>query len=108
MPRAVRIIIMVPWSFRIIRWSSRRCAIAQGAEEARPEVRDPDELHDALLSLIWVPEDQAPEWKQHIAALVDTGRAAVITAGQSQGWVATERLEHVRAVFPAFVEGTPS
>ncbi|TLY36408.1 MAG: DEAD/DEAH box helicase [Nitrospirae bacterium] len=81
-------------------------AIAQVVDEARPEVRDPDELHDALLSLIWVPEDQAPEWKQHVAALVETGRAAVITAGQSHGWVATERLGHAQAVFPAFLEGT--
>ena len=54
-------------------------AITQVVEEAAPVVRDPDELHDALLSLIWIPADQAPEeWAAHLPALLGTGRAMVI------------------------------
>jgi ATP-dependent Lhr-like helicase len=72
-------------------------AIAQVVEQAWPAVRDSDELHDALLTLIWLPGDQAPmEWAQHLADLSDTGRAMIVTLSQQQSeseisiWVATE------------------
>src|SRR4029077_7524379 len=49
-------------------------AIAQVASEAWPVVRDSDELHEALLSLVTVPP--VPEWEPFLAPLVETGRAA--------------------------------
>jgi ATP-dependent helicase Lhr and Lhr-like helicase len=93
-------------------------AIAEVAEESWPVVRDADELHDALLTLIWVPEDhpavQREKWGTYLQPLLDSGRATrfeVRGAGpatihnstlkiQNSGWVATERLGSVRAVFP--------
>ena len=81
-------------------------AIAEVAEESWPVVRDADELHDALLTLIWLPEEQAREWARFLPPLLEAGRATVITIENSQlkiqnlGWVATERLGSVRAVFP--------
>jgi ATP-dependent Lhr-like helicase len=53
-------------------------AIAEVIEEAWPVVRDADELHDALLTLVWVPREQTPTWEVHLPALVETGRAVVI------------------------------
>ena len=40
-------------------------AIEEVAEEAWPVVRDPDELHDALLTLVWVPVEEASAWNVH-------------------------------------------
>lgn len=53
--------------------------IAEVAEEAWPVVRDPDELHDALLTLIWLPEGRGASWATHLPALVQTGRATILT-----------------------------
>jgi len=59
-------------------------AIAEVASEAWPEVRTPDELHDALLTLMWVPEDQASEWAAFLPALIEAGRACVVSVSLSQ------------------------
>src|SRR5271167_1090760 len=48
-----------------------QAAIARVREEARPDVRDADELHDALLTLVALPEDPLdPEWKAVVATWV--------------------------------------
>jgi ATP-dependent Lhr-like helicase len=67
-------------------------AIAEIAREAWPVVRDADELHDALLTLIWVPETAAAEWQSHLPELVETGRAQQLSLGAIRGWVATEKV----------------
>ena len=64
-------------------------AIAQVAEESWPVVRDADELHDALLTLIVLPP--VAEWAGFFDELVRAGRARVIDGR----WVATERLDRV-------------
>jgi ATP-dependent Lhr-like helicase len=81
-------------------------AIARVVEEAWPAVRDPDEIHDALLTLIWVPADQAPSaWLDFLPALRDTGRAFVFTfprqGGRDEGpiWVAAERQGYAHAIW---------
>ena len=65
-------------------------AIAQVSEDAWPEVRDVDELHDALLSLIRVPP--APQWQPYFDALRTMGRASILIRGKCVFWIATERL----------------
>ncbi len=52
-------------------------AIREVADEAWPVVRDPEELHDALLTLILVPPRDA--WREWFASLADTGRATTLT-----------------------------
>ncbi len=67
-------------------------AIAQVAEESWPLVRDADELHDALLTLIVLPPVE--EWTALYQELARMGRASV--AGAPRGgdwWVATERRD---------------
>jgi ATP-dependent Lhr-like helicase len=77
-------------------------AIAQVSEDAWPDVRDPDELHDAMLSLIRVPP--APAWQQHFEILRGAGRASELTRGGRAFWVAAERL-HAADDAEAIVRG---
>jgi len=68
--------------------------------ESWPVVRDPDELHDALLTLIWVPCEQARDWGAYAAGLLQDGRAVELPAGSEEqevrGWVATENQTQVK------------
>ena len=81
-------------------------AIAEVAAEVWPVVRDADELHDALLTLVWAPEAQVQAWAQWLTALTASGRAAVVTihdgpdGARVNGWVATERAAALDTVFP--------
>lgn len=59
-------------------------AIAEVQAEAWPVVRDPDELHDALLTLVWVPQDAVPEWAPHVPALIESGRVAEVIVRSSR------------------------
>ncbi len=60
-------------------------------------VRDADELHDALLTLVAVPPQS--EWMVWFGALVRQRRAGVLTVGATTLWVPTERLSLVRCVY---------
>ena len=64
-------------------------AIATVTAESWPDVRDADELHDALLSLITLPP--VHEWQELFIQLSATGRASVIERREKSFWVATER-----------------
>jgi ATP-dependent Lhr-like helicase len=65
-------------------------AIATVAAESWPDVRDADELHDALLSLISLsPVD---EWGELFMQLNAAGRASIVERNGKRFWVATERL----------------
>jgi ATP-dependent helicase Lhr and Lhr-like helicase len=72
-------------------------AIERVRAEATPDVRDPDELHDVLLSL--VAARPRPEWAGHFAALAGAGRAFEVHATTNL-WAATERRAEVEALFP--------
>jgi len=77
-------------------------AIATVTAESWPEVRDADELHDALLTLIVLPP--AEEWQAYFAELTFAGRARVIERESQRFWAATERL-HLTADLLATVRG---
>jgi ATP-dependent Lhr-like helicase len=75
-------------------------AIARVRAEATPDVRDPDELHDVLLSLL--ASLPRAEWGEHFQALRSAGRAFEVHrpgAGEAL-WAATERRGEVEALFP--------
>jgi ATP-dependent Lhr-like helicase len=105
-------------------------AIARVREEAWPDVRDADELHDVLHTLVALPEDDAgltaapddpafattknmtDDWGKYFERLVFEGRAAVATVAEgrlSSGqpaecrryWVAAEKVSSFRLLFPA-------
>jgi len=105
-------------------------AIAQVREEAWPDVRDADELHDLLHTLVALPEHcpgpapahteagltpasntAADQWRGFFDKLKFEGRAGVATvpeseissvaAGCRRYWVAAERAEAFRLLFPS-------
>ena len=73
-------------------------AIQTVERQAWPLVRDAEELHDALLTLVALP--QTAEWADLFRALAGQARAtAVDVAGQSF-WVSAERLALARQIYP--------
>ena len=64
-------------------------AIALVSEESWPVVRDADELHDALLTLILLPP--VAEWQGFYQELARAGRARTIARGDREFWNPTER-----------------
>ncbi len=95
-------------------------AIAQVREEAWPDVRDADELHDVLHTLVALPEgDQSRaaldrtdecvrpymslgqgQWSAYFERLVNRGRAAVALVDGRRYWVAAERARSFLTLFP--------
>ncbi|MEK7237317.1 MAG: DEAD/DEAH box helicase [Nitrospirota bacterium] len=85
-------------------------AIEEVQRESWPVVRDPDELHDALLTLVWLPVEELKDWAIYLPRLLEEGRAVELhvrgeglgVRGQAQdvrGWVAKEHYAQVETVF---------
>ena len=78
-------------------------AIEAVQRESWPVVRDADELHDTLLTLIWLPESEAGNWTSFFPTLVESGRAVQLMVKSEKlevkGWVATELREQVHQLF---------
>jgi len=82
-------------------------AIEQVTAESWPEVRDADELHDALLTLILLPP--VPEWTGYFTTLTATGRASVLLREGKPFWIATEKrhlAEDTVTVLRGWLEST--
>ncbi len=99
-------------------------AIAQVREEAWPDVRDADELHDVLHTLVALPAGRAAldrtlrtsgqaaeggcphtggapsEWLGHFERLVGEGRAGTAVIDGRIYWVAAERVKTFSVLFP--------
>ncbi len=78
-------------------------AIQRLKAEAWPEATSPDELHDALVWLGFLGEaeiEAGPGWKDLLAELARSRRAARLRAGGAVFWVAAERLPQLRALHP--------
>ncbi|HEX3869389.1 MAG TPA: DEAD/DEAH box helicase, partial [Pirellulales bacterium] len=74
--------------------------IAEVSAEVWPTVRSADELHDALLSLVVLEDDAAPEWREWFEALVKAGRATRITLRDGRRmWIAAERWPVAQAAY---------
>jgi len=86
-------------------------AIERVRAEAWPSVAHADELHDALLGLGFLTEQELGDpWRVFVAALAQAGRATRLTVRLSQTtaspggervfWIAAERLPQFASVFP--------
>ncbi|MEM7052290.1 MAG: DEAD/DEAH box helicase [Acidobacteriota bacterium] len=76
-----------------------REAIERVRSEARPDARDGEELHDALMIYGYLPPlaGLAEGWLQ---SLGHAGRAACLTtSGGTEIWIAAERLDQAEAAF---------
>ncbi|HEV2223361.1 MAG TPA: DEAD/DEAH box helicase [Candidatus Acidoferrales bacterium] len=97
-------------------------AIAEVREGAWPDVRDADELHDALQTLIALPESanspsvlgqllnkSIADWTNYLAELAATHRVVRAFVGDCRYWVAAERAKTFCTLFPTatFDAGIP-
>jgi ATP-dependent Lhr-like helicase len=80
-------------------------AVDRVRAEAAPAIRDAEELHDLLLSLVVCRPRDEPADRDRFAALVGTGRSMTIVArprgdAVDELWCAVERRTAVEALFP--------
>jgi ATP-dependent helicase Lhr and Lhr-like helicase len=78
-------------------------AIARVRSEAWPDPIDAEELHDALLWLGFLTEDEAhaaPDWIIWLEQLAGANRATSLAGPRGALWVAAERLDQVQAIWP--------
>jgi ATP-dependent helicase Lhr and Lhr-like helicase len=78
-------------------------AIARVRDEAWPEATNADELHDALVWLGFVSEDEAtsPEWSGWLADLARAKRVTRMRTPQAAFWVTAERLPQFLGAWPS-------
>jgi ATP-dependent Lhr-like helicase len=85
-------------------------AIAEVRRDAWPDVRDADDLHDALQTFIVTPADDpgiADDWRARFDELVRDERAAVARHGRRAYWVPAERARTFAQILPAATFDTP-
>ena len=80
-------------------------AIARVRDEVRPDPRDPDELHDALVTTGFLTER---ELESVPAGLVDDLRRALRVTRAGDHWIAAERLAEYQAIHPERLLEPPS
>ena len=83
-------------------------AIALVREQAWPDPRDADELHDDLALLGFATESEAAPWADLLADLTAERRAAKVTPVEGESsplWIAAERLPLFEVVFPSLLQG---
>jgi ATP-dependent helicase Lhr and Lhr-like helicase len=72
-------------------------AIERVTEQARPDPRDADELHDLLMTAIALGADEA--WQPWLDELVRDRRAGAVVTGAGRLWFAAERKRYVESLF---------
>jgi ATP-dependent Lhr-like helicase len=77
-----------------------QAAIDRVRDEVWPEPRNADELHDALVELGYVTEQEGASWQEFFTELNADRRAAVMSTGTTRLWVAAERLPQLQIVYP--------
>jgi len=92
-------------------------AIAEVCADAWPDVRDAEELHDALLSLMALPtgatgvswpggrlgaklQESVASWNEYFERLAAERRAGRASVGDATYWVASERVKAFEQIFP--------
>jgi ATP-dependent Lhr-like helicase len=99
-------------------------AIAEVSDDAWPDVRDAEELHDTLLTLIAIPagsmtvaegshgmvlklQESLPVWDDFFSQLAQQHRATRARAGSEIYWVAAERMRLFAQIFPGAAFESP-
>jgi ATP-dependent Lhr-like helicase len=75
-----------------------QAAIDRVREEVWPDPRNADELHDALVELGFLIEEEGSSWQEYFHELKADRRASVL---DKRLWVAAERLPQLLAIFPS-------
>ena len=75
-------------------------AIERVRDEAWPVARNVEEVHEALLGLVAVREDDVPEWVDWLDELAIAGRVAVADSERGRMWFASEQLPAIELLYP--------
>lgn len=67
-------------------------------QQAWPDIRNADELHDTLQTLIALPIE--PNWQDFFAELTTENRATVAKVNDKNFWVAAEKIKTFAAIYP--------
>lgn len=83
-------------------------AIKEVVRQAWPDIRNADELHDALLDFVVFPMhanliQSISIWESYFAELVNTQRAATIIINNQTYWYLKEKSAIVAAIYPAIL-----
>jgi ATP-dependent helicase Lhr and Lhr-like helicase len=73
-------------------------AIERVAEEARPDPRDADELHDLLMTVVGLPPVE--DWREWFDELVEERRAVTVHLAGGLLWSPVERRGDLEVLFP--------
>ena len=73
-------------------------AIERVIAQVRPDPRDPDELHDLLMTVL--AHRPEPDWQDMFARLAGAARAVTVESPAGPLWCAVERRPAVEALFP--------
>jgi ATP-dependent helicase Lhr and Lhr-like helicase len=73
-------------------------AVERVREEVRPDPRDPDELHDLLMTVMGLRP--ADDWYPWFEELVAERRAVTVRAADVELWCAVERRPSLELIFP--------
>ncbi|MGH9597436.1 MAG: Lhr family helicase, partial [Edaphobacter sp.] len=81
-------------------------AISAIRKEVWPDLRDENELHDLLHSLIVLPlhvidREEANHWPTFYERLTQKGCAQTLDLNGTLCWIATERIPHIAALYPS-------
>lgn len=85
-------------------------AIAAVREEAWPQPRDAEEMHEALVGLGVLPVEEAldAQWQAWLSALSAAGRATCLAVdGGTALWISAERIEWFAPLYPHAVAQPP-
>ncbi|WP_184355817.1 DEAD/DEAH box helicase [Xanthomonas euroxanthea] len=85
-------------------------AIASVREQAWPQPRDAEEMHEALVGLGVLPVDEAgdAQWQAWLAALAGDGRASCLAFdGVPALWISAERIDWFVPLYPHAVAQPP-
>lgn len=74
-------------------------AIARVRDEAWPEPQSADELHDVLMMVGYLTQEEAAPFTNSMETLCDAGRATLATRNACTLWIATERVPMFESIF---------
>ncbi|MGB2694617.1 MAG: DEAD/DEAH box helicase [Dehalococcoidia bacterium] len=75
-------------------------AIERVRDEARPDPRDAEELHDTLLGLVTLRAEDGVGWEAWFDELLALRRAALLETDEARFWFAAEQLPLIRRLYP--------
>lgn len=77
-------------------------AITEVQKQAWPDIRNADELHDALQTFIAFPvsERDHDTWQYYFDELVQNHRATIATFHEKKFWIAAEKIKTFLSIYP--------